>query len=462
MSRRDTFVFTSAALRNLSLQQELLDLETERRALARWCAGRRRRFFPEARKIIISRPLPGAEPKYCRDSAFHNALFTGDLDKIICFFNDEATSNMIIETLNDELVWSPEMGFWALTPKLKYTSGLRITSGKGYTACAKLLLHKGADVNASPGGLSALHDACAGGFTDCAQLLLSYGANPNILSKEGRAPMHLCTTPKTYQCAKLLLEFGANVNIPTRDSQVSPLHVAAQHGLEEHLNLYLCRGAHVCSRTREGETALNIACASAEKPAEDRRYYRVVLKLLSGGADVRVAGKKNHTPLHNACSNCSYRIVDLLLQHGAAVNQKNCAGYTPMDCVLQGVKDYLDWRPEGIVLCLLNHGASPVNPKMLKLCSLSPRTMEVILNSYEHIPLCDSWAESVPPELWQEHHIFYSSVVHMTNQPRSLQHLARCAIRGYLDGHCLSTITQLQIPHSLQEYLLLRIEGAIK
>ncbi|KAK6473057.1 ankyrin repeat and SOCS box protein 16-like [Huso huso] len=415
MSRRDTFVFTSATLRDLRVQQELLDLETRRRALARWSADRRR-FYPEARKIIIPRPRPGAEPKYCRDAAFHSALFTGDLDKIKCIFNDEATSNMIIETLNDELAWSPEMGLWALTPKLKYTSGLRITSGRGYTACAKLLLHKGADVNASPGGLSALHDACAGGFTDCVQLLLSYGANPNILSKEGSAPMHLCTTPKTFQCAKLLLEFGANVNILTRDSQMSPLHVAAQHGLEEHLNLYLCRGAHVCSRNREGETALNAACSSAEKPAEDRQYYRVAQMLLSGGTDVRVGGKKNHTPLHNACANCSYRIVGLLLQHGAAVNQQNCAGYTPMDCVLQGVEDYLDWQPEGIVLYLLNHGASPVNPKMLKLCSLSPRTMEVILNSYEHIPLCDSWVESIPPELWQEHHTFYSSVVQMNSR----------------------------------------------
>ncbi|KAK6470309.1 ankyrin repeat and SOCS box protein 16-like [Huso huso] len=457
MSRRDTFVFTSTTLRALRHQQDMLDWETERRALAR-----RRLLLPKARKMITPRPQPAGESKYCRDAVIHNALFTGDLDKIKCIFNDEATSNMIIETLNDELVWSPEMGLWALTPKPKYTSALRITAGRGYTACAKLLLHKGANVNASPGGLSALHDACAGGFTDCAQLLLSYGTNPNILSEEGSAPIHLCTTPKTFQCAKLLLEFGANVNILTRDSQMSPLHVAAQHGLEEHLTLYLCRGAHVCSRNREGETALNAACASAEKPAEGGRYYRVVQKLLSGGADVRVAGRKNHTPLHNACANCSYRIVDLLLQHGAAVNQQNCAGYTPMDCVLQGVEDYLDWQPEGIVLSLLNHGASPINPKMLKLCSLSPKTMEVILNSYEHIPLCDSWVESVPPELWQEHHTFYSSVVQMTNQPRSLQHLARCAVRVYLDGHCHSAITQLQIPHSLQEYLLLRIEGSIK
>ncbi|MGH0140074.1 UNVERIFIED_CONTAM: hypothetical protein FKN15_070835 [Acipenser sinensis] len=363
MSRRDTFVFTSTTLRALRHQQDMLDWETERRALAR-----RRLLLPKARKMITPRPQPAGESKYCRDAVIHNALFTGDLDKIKCIFNDEATSNMIIETLNDELVW----------------------------------------------------------------------------------------------CAKLLLEFGANVNILTRDSQMSPLHVAAQHGLEEHLTLYLCRGAHVCSRNREGETALNAACASAEKPAEGGRYYRVVQKLLSGGADVKVAGRKNHTPLHNACANCSYRIVDLLLQHGAAVNQQNCAGYTPMDCVLQGVEDYLDWQPEGIVLSLLNHGASPINPKMLKLCSLSPKTMEVILNSYEHIPLCDSWVESVPPELWQEHHTFYSYVVQMTNQPRSLQHLARCAVRGYLDGQCHSAITQMQIPHSLQEYLLLRIEGSIK
>lgn len=57
--------------------------------------------------------------------------------------------------------------------------------------------------------------------------------------------------------------------------------------------------------------------------------------LLGAGADPRTAGRKQHTPLHNACANCSSRIVDVLLQHGAKADVANSAGYTPMDCLLQ-------------------------------------------------------------------------------------------------------------------------------
>ena len=121
----------------------------------------------------------------------------------------------------------------------------------------------------------------------------------------------------------------------TSESKLTPLHVAALRGLEEHVELLLTYGADVLARNREGETALNAACSGAERPAEAGRYLRVVQMLLEAGADPRTAGRKRHTPLHNACGNCNHRIADVLLQHGAIAEVENCAGYTPMDCLLQ-------------------------------------------------------------------------------------------------------------------------------
>ncbi|KAG2460582.1 ASB16 protein, partial [Polypterus senegalus] len=369
---------------------------------------------------------------------------------------------------------SSSAGLWTLSPKAKQTSALRITAGRGYTACTKHLLMAGANVSASPGGQCALHDATAGGHADCVQLLLAYGADPDVLSDDGRAPLHLCSTPETYQtlgrshwyppeamvtcacllsadgqanwapifwfylhgppvtesgmsssgswavwqrspslaphnwtghlkggsdvgfhiapftlcaclsfcrCARLLLEHGAKVNAPTKDTQATPLHVAATRGLEEHVKLYLRCGANVSVRNREGETPLNVACASAEKPNDGGRYYRVVRKLLENGADAKVAGRKKHSPLHNACANCNFRIVELLLAHGAPVNDPNCAGHTPLDCVLQALDDYATCWPEGIVRSLLNHGASPPRPKV----HTSP---PVSLNGLQGAALC--------------------------------------------------------------------------
>uniref|UniRef100_A0A4W3HZD6 Ankyrin repeat and SOCS box containing 16 n=1 Tax=Callorhinchus milii TaxID=7868 RepID=A0A4W3HZD6_CALMI len=421
---------------------------------------------PDLEKLIrgVSQRFwePRAPPQICRDVAVHNALFSGDLDKIRSIFKNKESVNAIIETVSHELCWSSELGLWSLSSKQKQTTALCITAERGYTACLKHLLGYGADVNASYGGTTALHKACANGNHECVLLLLSIGSDANAFSEEGFAPLHLCTSPKTLRCANLLLDHGARVNILTQDGENSPLHIAAKHGLCEHVDLYLSYCAYNHKKNREGETALNAACAYAENRETFGRYFRVCKILIDCGAEVKTAGRKNHTPLHNACGNGHYRIVDLLLQHGASVNVRNSASYSPMDCILQVVEDHLENSPELIVLALLNHGAAVIHPKLLKLCAMCPRTMEAILNSYEWVPLCDSWIDSVPPDVWQRSEDFYKSVIGLTNKPRSLQHLARFAIRKYLGIRCHSTIPQLKIPSSFKEFLLLKIEGYVR
>ncbi|XP_054850638.1 ankyrin repeat and SOCS box protein 16 [Eublepharis macularius] len=456
---KETFVYTSSTLRSLRLQREMLEWEDKRRAASQQRASRR---YQSAASSSLFLPKSFRRAQYCRDPAVHNALYTGDLPRVQSIFKDEATANLIVETVSEELVWSAELGLWVLTPQKKHTSPLSITAARGYRDCVKHLLLQGAQVDAMVGGRAALHDSCANHRAECTRLLLGYGANPNMLSEEGLAPLHLCTTQESLPCAQLLLEYGALVNQSTRDQRASPLHVAAKYGLDDHVKLYLCYGANIAHRNREGETALNASCASADRPEDAGRYYRVVKRLLEAGADVRIAGRKNHTPLHNACSNCHTRVVELLLQHGAEVNVSNCAGYTPVDCALQAVEDYLEGEPERVIATLLDHGAAPVNPKMLKFCALSPRVMEVVLNSYDRILSCDSWVGAVPSEVWQKHQEFYDSVLQLVNQPRPLQHLTRCAVRKQLGRRCHLGIAELKLPSSLQDYLCLPLKGYLK
>lgn len=40
----------------------------------------------------------------------HNALYAGDLQRVKGIFRDESTANMVLETVSEELVWSPEQG----------------------------------------------------------------------------------------------------------------------------------------------------------------------------------------------------------------------------------------------------------------------------------------------------------------------------------------------------------------
>ncbi|KAL4834831.1 hypothetical protein H8958_010610 [Nasalis larvatus] len=451
---RETFPFTSSTLRSLRLQREWLEWEDRRRAAAQQCRSRRCPSSPRAR---LTRPH-----RSCRDPAVHHALFSGDLQQVQALFQDEEAANMIVETVSNQLAWSAEQGFWVLTPKTKQTAPLAIATARGYTDCARHLIRQGAELDARVGGRTALHEACARAQLDCVRLLLTFGAKANVLTEEGMTPLHLCTIPESLQCAKLLLEAGATVNLAAGESQETPLHVAAARGLEQHVALYLEHGADVGLRTSQGETALNAACAGAEGPGSCRRHQVAARRLLEAGADARAAGRKSHTPLHNACANGCGGLAELLLRHGARAEVPNGAGHTPMDCALQAVQDAPNWEPEVLFAALLDYGAQPVRPEMLKHCANFPRALEVLLNAYPCVPSCETWVEAVLPELWKEHEAFYSSALCMVNQPRRLQHLARLAVRARLGSRCRQGATRLPLPPLLRDYLLLRVEGRIQ
>ncbi|XP_047426957.1 ankyrin repeat and SOCS box protein 16 [Mugil cephalus] len=461
---KDTFPFSSNSLRSLRLEQEFQEWENARQALAHRRAMTRaplpRAPRPPPRQQRLQEVRAPPPQARCRDTAIHNTFMCGDMKGVYAVLKDPAMVNALMETVHEEMVWTPEMGMWTLSSKVKQTSALRLAASRGHSGCVEELLFRGAEVNADPGGYTALHDACMGGHSVCVQLLLSHGADPELLAADGSAPLHLCTSPLSFHCAELLLEGGAEVNVRTRESRLTPLHVAARRGLEEHVELFLSHGADVLATNREGETPLNAACSGAERHSEAGRYLRVVQRLLDAGADPRTAGRKQHTPLHNACANCCPRIVDVLLQHGAKADVANCAGYTPMDCLLQVVEDFPDQRPEAIARSLLNHGAQPVSPKMLKQCILSPATLEVMLNSYASIPPCD-WMDSLPADVSEEQRSLLLSVRQRSGQPRSLQHLCRRAVRLHLGARCHSAISSLDIPCSVRGYLLLCNDGTL-
>lgn len=104
---KETFVFTSSTLRSLRLQQEMLEWDDRRRAASRQSASRR--YQPTSRSSLTF-PRSSRRPQYCRDPAIHNALYTGDLPSVQSIFKDETTTNLIMETVSEELVWSAEMG----------------------------------------------------------------------------------------------------------------------------------------------------------------------------------------------------------------------------------------------------------------------------------------------------------------------------------------------------------------
>lgn len=115
---RDTFAFTSASLRSLRLEQEMQDWEEARRELAHRRAMTRRPL-PPARS---TRPPPRSKtgkiqevrappPQVrCRDPAVHNTFMCGDMAGIYAVLKEPGMVNALMETVQEEMVWAPEMG----------------------------------------------------------------------------------------------------------------------------------------------------------------------------------------------------------------------------------------------------------------------------------------------------------------------------------------------------------------
>uniref|UniRef100_A0A8C6I5R0 Ankyrin repeat and SOCS box-containing 18 n=1 Tax=Mus spicilegus TaxID=10103 RepID=A0A8C6I5R0_MUSSI len=402
-------------------------------------------------------------------------VLLGDLDHIRllmdqCFWD----ANAVFEISNGEMEWQVTSlatfglsGLWTLEYKRELTTPLCIAAAHGHESCVRHLLSRKADPNASPGGRGALHEACLGNHTACARLLLQHGADPDLLNSEGLAPLHLCRTPASLGCARELLEHGATVQLEGGPGRDTPLHVAAQRGLDEHAQLYLDFGARVDARNGRGETALSAACgAAARSPDEHARCLRLCALLLRGGAAADARDEDERSPLHKACGHARPGLCTLLLRHGADAGALDYGGASPLALALQTATCAPPTAPQRTVQVLLNHGSRSVwpdaFPKVLRTCAQVPEVIEVLFNSYTQLPVSESWRETIPEEVYQMHKPFYRSLFALAHTPRCLQHLCRCTIRKLFGKESVHLVPQLPLPETLQNYLLLEPEGVLR
>ncbi|KAG7214744.1 hypothetical protein INR49_010636 [Caranx melampygus] len=452
---RGSFVFTPMALRSLELDEDMLERHKYKRQMASHHLSSYM-LKKEARDREPLRSSTARPAAVCHDVVIQNALYTGNLEALQHLFPRGSIANLIIEPQGGDMRWvATGEGLWSLTYEQELTTPIHITAGRGFSDCLKLLLQRGANVDLAPGGTTALHEACENCQPECTKLLLMHGANANAVSEDGLMPLHVCASPDSLECAKYLLQYGATINGRTQDENDTPLHVASRHGLSEHVELYLRFGAAVDQQNDEGFSPLNTACSQPQEVQDLQNYFKVTQMLVAAGADVTTADQDKHTPLHMACKNANPDIVDMLLANGACVNNMDYGGEAPMHNILKVVCFKISHHPERIVRALLNHGSIRVwpgaLPKVLNHCCESPRTIEVLLNAYSQLKVTDTW----------EHKQFYESIFSLALTPRSLQHLARCRLRSFLEGRVHKVVPKLGLPNFIKNYLLLDFRGYI-
>lgn len=96
----------------------------------------------------------------------------------------------------------------------QYGTVIAYASRNCHIEAVKLLLERGADVNASNSmKITAMHTAAAGGCNDVIRLLIDKGSDIDTISAAGYTPLSLAAYWGKYETIKLLLEKGADPDI---------------------------------------------------------------------------------------------------------------------------------------------------------------------------------------------------------------------------------------------------------
>ncbi|MEK6691742.1 MAG: ankyrin repeat domain-containing protein [Nitrospirota bacterium] len=149
----------------------------------------------------------------------------------------------------------------------------------GDTKMVKILLDKGADVNAvnvrTSNGWTAFITAARDGHTEIIKILLDKGANVNATNYDGATALQWAAGGGFTEIVKVLLVKGADVNAKS-DNGYTALMWAAMNGYYEIVKILLDKGADVNPKDQWGRSAF--------KRAEEKRHIDIVELLRKAGA----------------------------------------------------------------------------------------------------------------------------------------------------------------------------------
>ncbi|KAL7920744.1 ankyrin repeat-containing domain protein [Trichoderma austrokoningii] len=152
-------------------------------------------------------------------------------------------------------------------------TALQAASERGHLNIVKLLLERGAEVNAPPSpvaGCTALQAAAKGGYGAIVHLLLSHGAQANAPSAryKGVTALQGACLQGNLETVELLLRSGADVQASGGgyDGDGTALHAAAEKGHLDIVKKLIGVGADINARSnRRGQTPMQGAMAGGHE-----------------------------------------------------------------------------------------------------------------------------------------------------------------------------------------------------
>ena len=251
-------------------------------------------------------------------SALHISLMCGHRNASLFLIEARATVNRprrydsgetplhIAARLGDSVIMAAALRRGAGRPDVQSSDGttpLHIAARERHAACVDLLCtaaRRSAINSLDKSQLTPLHCAVISSALDVVRTLLRHGADPNVVDRDGLAPLHYAaaaTHPPAFShsgVVDLLIAHGANVSIQDNQRR-TPLHLAAAVGNAPLVRLLLSAGASIDAVERIlGETAVNIAAAYGR--------YDAMRELCEAGCDVNITDKHGVAPLYKLLS----------------------------------------------------------------------------------------------------------------------------------------------------------------
>ena len=142
-----------------------------------------------------------------------------------------------------------------------------VSASPGHVQCVEALLNAGANIDAGlhEFGVSALHCAVRANTVDQVRRLLERGAIPNNVQLFSETPLHTAAAMGYEECTKLLVSHGACLEVLMGPMKMTALHLAAQDGNVDSLQVLVLGGASLDARNARGQSALHLA-ALAQSP----------------------------------------------------------------------------------------------------------------------------------------------------------------------------------------------------
>jgi uncharacterized protein len=208
-------------------------------------------------------------------------------------------------------------------------SALFAAADNGCEDLARKLIATGASVLARDRrGAMPLAHAARAGEVDLVSLFLAEGAPINARDLDGGTALFAAAEHEKSSTVATLLAKGADPNLSGR-SDLTPLIAAAFTGDDQIVQELMAHGADWKARDQTGKAAMTYAAA--------RGFDSIVHRLLDAGVDARARYGNDLTALmwvaghdKGVSPQASARVIDLLLAHGANLDDADNRGRTAL------------------------------------------------------------------------------------------------------------------------------------